>query len=693
VVVPLTGGRTVPIIADEYVDPEFGTGALKITPGHDVNDYELGKKHGLPIINIMADDGSLTAAAGPRYAGVDRFAARALVWADLGAAGLALREEPHASRVPRSQRGGEIVEPLVREQWFVRMDGLAPPALAALESGALRVVPERFAKTYRGWLEGIRDWCVSRQLWWGHRIPVYYLFESEAAAAAYDAGGAPPAAHVAARSPAEARARADAPGGPLPPGAPLRQERDVLDTWFSSALWPFSTLGWPTGAGAGDGPLDPSSDLARFYPTNVMETGHDILFFWVARMVMMGIELTGKVPFDTVYLHGLVRDEAGRKMSKSLGNVVDPVTTVDEYGADALRWTLATGGTPGQDLNLSLDRVLSSRNFSNKIWNAAKFVLMALENAPEGAGAAWAAAAAADFSAPGAAVGLPLAERWAVSAAHAAAAEATAAHEALDVGEAGRALYEFAWSDFADWYIESAKARLYGDDPAAAAATRAVLAYVLDVVLRLAHPFMPFITEELWQALPRRAGDDALAVAAWPADALPRDAEAEAHFAALRAAVRAVRNARAEYGVEPGRRVAALVVVADDALRAALEAEAAALALLARLDPEQLTFAAAAPAAGAAGAGATIELVVREGLEVRLPMAGLFDAAKEVERLRKQAAKAEKDLSGLMGRLGNATFAAKAPPEVVAEAEGAAAELREQLAALAAKIAKFEALG
>jgi valyl-tRNA synthetase len=680
-VVPFSGGRRVPVIADAYVDRAFGTGALKVTPGHDANDYEIGQRHGLEILNIMNDDGTLNAAAGA-YAGQDRFAARAALWADMRAAGLAIKEEPHTLRVPRSQRGGEIVEPLVREQWFVRMAGLAGPALAAVDSGETRIVPERFERTYRGWLDNIRDWCVSRQLWWGHRIPVWYVHDSAAAADAAPGGVA--ARYVVARSAADAAAAAAAAHGP---GVVLRQEEDVLDTWFSSALWPFSTLGWPQ---------EGAPDLARHYPTSVMETGHDILFFWVARMMMLGIELTGAAPFATVYLHGLVRDDKGRKMSKSLGNVVDPVETVAQYGADALRFTLATGTSPGQDVSLSMERVNASRNFTNKLWNAGKFVAFALEQAGAGAEPGeWARLGGVEFSSPGATAALALPERWIVGAMHAAAAEMTAAHERLDFAEAGRLLYDFVWSDFADWYIEAAKAKLYGGDPRQAAATREVLVYVYDGILRLAHPFMPFITEELWQALPPRG--PALIAAAWPADGLPTDPAAAAEFDALRATVRAVRNARAEYGVEPGRRVAATVAVADAGLRGALQREAAVLALLARLEPDQLTFVEAASSSGgdgssAPGGGGRIELVVREGLEVYLPMAGLFDAAKEVERLQKQAAKLEKDAAALAARLSNPKFVGKAPPEVVAEVQAAAAEAAEQLAAVLDKVEKFRAL-
>ena len=680
--VPFSGGRKIPIISDEYVDREFGTGALKITPGHDVNDYEIGKRHNLEIINIMNNDGTLNATAG-KYAGQDRFIARKALWEDMRAAGMVIKEEPHTSRVPRSQRGGEIVEPLVREQWFVKMESLAKPALEAVSSGETKIIPERFEKIYNGWLENIRDWCVSRQLWWGHRIPVWYVYDSEAAAEA--AGGVAGGRYVVGRNETEAKLKAEAQFGA---GVALCQDPDVLDTWFSSGLWPFSTLGWPD---------EGAADLQKFYPTAVMETGHDILFFWVARMMMMGIEFTGKVPFKTIYLHGLVRDEKGRKMSKSLGNVVDPVETIEQYGADALRYTLATGTSPGQDLNLSLDRVNGSRNFTNKLWNAGKFVLFALEQAgvvQDGERAEeWAALASGQgFSSRDSLASLALPERWIISQLHKSVDAMTNAQENLDFGEAGRLLYEFVWSDFADWYIEAAKSRLYGKDPAAAEATRKVLVYVYDAILKLAHPFMPFITEELWQSMPKNGVS--IMTAAWPATAQAVDSTADSQFEALQATVKAIRNARAEYGVEPGRKIGVTVAVADPALRAALADEAPVFALLAKLDPEGIRF--VGEVSGGADEGekssGQIELVVREGLEVLVPLAGLFDAAKEIDRLQKQAGKIEKELEGLQARLTNPKFVGKAPEKVVNEVKAAASEAAEQLAAVKEKIAKFEAV-
>ena len=674
-VVPLSGGRAIPIIADTYVDMEFGTGALKITPGHDINDYELGKRHDLEIINIMNNDGTLNAAAG-KYENMDRFKVRKALWNDLKAEGLAEKEEPHVQRVPRSQRGGEIVEPLVREQWFVKMDGLAKPALKAVETGETQIIPERFEKIYRMWLEDIKDWCVSRQLWWGHRIPVWYVFDSEELA---DASQGVSDRYIVARNESDAKAKAAQEYGD---GIVLRQEVDVLDTWFSSALWPFSTLGWPN---------EDSHDLMKYYPTSVMETGHDILFFWVARMMMMGIEFTGKAPFDTIYLHGLVRDEKGRKMSKSLGNVVDPVETIEKYGADALRYTLATGTSPGQDLNLSLDRVNGSRNFTNKIWNVAKFVLFALEQASVGVGSKeWNDLSHASFETEACLQGMDLPERWIISRMHETVIQSTKSHEKLDFGEAGRILYEFIWSDFADWYVETAKSRLYGDDPAAADTARHVLVYILQNILKMTHPFMPFISEEIWSAIPQSEG--ALIASSWPSTQGYIDSEALDAFSAFQSTVRSVRNARAEYEVEPGKKIEASIVTSSPDLCAYFTQEKKSLALLAKLDSDKLTIEEGIVKKESQTDSKQIELVVKEGLEIILPLAGLFDPAKEVDRLQKQADKIAKELEGLEKRLSNKSFVDKAPEHVVADVQTSAKELSDQLAVINEKIENFKHL-
>ncbi|KAL3143467.1 hypothetical protein ABBQ38_002278 [Trebouxia sp. C0009 RCD-2024] len=674
--------RRITIIADEYVDREFGTGALKITPAHDPNDYEIGKRHGLEVINIMNNDGTLNANAGD-YCDLDRAEARTKLWADLEAANMTLKKEDYTVRVPRSQRGGEIVEPLVREQWFVRMQPLAQPALQAVREGDIKIVPERFEKIYNRWLENIRDWCISRQLWWGHRIPVYYVFPNQESADASETGRCDD--YVVAKSADDAMQKAQLQYGN---DVVLRQEQDVLDTWFSSGLWPFSTLGWPQTD-------PPTSDLAKFYPTTVMETGHDILFFWVARMVMMGLEFTGQVPFSTIYLHGLVRDEQGRKMSKTLGNVVDPLDVIQKYGTDALRFTLATGTTAGQDLNLSEERLLSSRNFTNKLWNAGKFILFNLEQLDE---EEWSGLAQADFSSPGALHQLPLPERWVLSALHQVIDRSSTAHERHDFGDAGRMLYDFCWGEFADWYIEAAKARLYGQDPQAALQTRQVLVYVFDSLLKLAHPFMPFITEELWQAMPHQG--DALISAPWPSSSGPVDTGALQQFEALQSVVRSIRNARAEYGVELGRKIPATICVAADNTREALQQEAAVVCLLAKVDSEALAFdASTSKSNGSSGEqDSSITVVVQEGLEWRLAVraldshpaclriAGLFDAKKEQQRLEKQQVKLEKDLQGLQGRLKNPKFVQNAKPEVVKEAQQAALEGEQKLAQIQQKM-------
>ncbi|KAK9846098.1 hypothetical protein WJX84_007187, partial [Apatococcus fuscideae] len=623
--VPMTN-RLIPVIADSYVEREFGTGALKITPGHDPNDYEIGKRCDLELINIMGDDGSMNANAGP-YEGLDRFVARKKLWADMKDAGLVIKEEPYTMRVPRSQRGGEVVEPLVREQWFVRMESLAKPALQAVEDGSLQIVPARFIKTWSMWLENIRDWCISRQLWWGHRIPVWYAFQDEAAADAAPGGRGDD--YIVARNQQEALQQAQQRFGE---GVVLRQDPDVLDTWFSSGLWPFSTLGWPD---------QNAPDLQRFYPTNTLETGHDILFFWVARMVMMGIELTGQSPFSTVYLHGLVRDEQGRKMSKSLGNVVDPVEIIQSHSCDALRFTLATGTTAGQDLNLSMDRVVSSRNFCNKLWNAGKFILMNLQNVDQ---ERWHSLETADFSQPESLQELPLTERWILSATHQVVDEVTAAQERLDFGAVGRLIYDFFWNQFADWYIEAAKVRLYSQD-ASQASAQEVLVYAFRTVLALAHPLMPFITEELWGALPHRG--PALMVAQWPSHTHAIDAAALDQFKVLQDLVRGIRNSRAEYGVDLGMRIPATLVIEDDALRELLQQELPVISSLSKLDESASVEAPQSHSVasnGSASSGQSVTVVISPGAQVRLPLAGLFDAEKELQRLAKQESKIAADL-------------------------------------------------
>jgi len=618
-------GRTVPVIADDYVKMDFGTGALKITPAHDVNDYAIGKRHGLKLTNILNKDATINSVGGV-YESLDRYACREKLWADMSDAGLTLKVEAHTQRVPRSDRGGEVIEPMISSQWFIKMDGMAAKGLAAVRSGDLKIVPERFEKVYFNWLENIQDWCVSRQLWWGHRIPVWYADGSDK--------------YFVARNEAEAREKAEA---ELGAGVALRQDEDVLDTWFSSGLWPFATVGWP----------QQTSDFARFYPASVLETGYDILFFWVARMVMLGLELTGEVPFHTIYMHGLVRDGQGQKMSKTKGNVVDPIETIEKYGTDALRLSLVTGVTPGQDVPLSMEKVESNRNFANKLWNTARFIVMGLE------GLSGEEKAALAVSRPMTAVemeSLPLAERWITSRCHSLVNSVTAQLNDNDFGPAGQSIYAFLWDEYADWYIEISKKRIGSDDAATQAQARRTLVYVLDSCLRLLHPFMPFITEELWQRLPHDG--PSLMVASWPQrdDALlPTDEGAVRDFESLQALVRSVRNARSEYRVEPGKLIAATVVAPEGVARV-LQPEAEAIASLARIAPALLEWASPADAQPEVG---VVRLVVDEAVEAYLPLSELVDAEKERARLGKQQAKLESAIEKLNSRIRAPGFADK----------------------------------
>ncbi|HEY54177.1 MAG TPA: valine--tRNA ligase [Caldilineae bacterium] len=626
--------RTIPIIHDTYVDREFGTGALKITPGHDPHDFEIGQRHGLRIINIMNKDATLNAEAGP-YAGLDRFEARKKLWADMQTAGLTIKEEPYQLQVPRAQRGGEIIEPLVSMQWWLNTDAMAQLGLAAVRTGRIKIIPERFTKVYYHWLENLRHWCLSRQLWWGHRIPVWYGPDGEV---------------FVARSAEEAQAAATEHYGEA---VKLEQDPDVLDTWFSSGLWPFSTLGWP----------EDTPDLRRFYPTDVMETGYDILFFWVSKMIMQGLMYTNDIPFHTVYLHGLVRDEHGRKMSKTYGNVVDPIEVMDNYGTDALRFTLLTGSTPGNDMNLSIERIRANRNFANKIWNATRFVL---GNLPE------------DFKYAGAPDPdqLDLPDRWVLHRLNHIIDTATRLFESYQFGEAGRQVYEFLWGDFADWTIEAAKPRLRGENPDP---VRQTLVYVLDQTLRLLHPFIPYVTEELWQHLPKAEGEaPALIVAAWPeSNPAFENQDAAGAFERLREGVRTIRNARREYGVDPARKIAATIDAGDYA--ELFQTMAPVLALLARLDPDQLVF-------GPAPAGEKGSTLVAGDITIFLPLGGMVDVEAELARLQKQLAETEKRIRGAEARLGNENFVSKAPAKVVEQARQTLADLQTQRAKLAEQI-------
>ncbi len=642
--------RTVPVIHDTYVERAFGTGALKITPGHDTNDFAIGQRHGLQIINIMNKDATLNAEAGP-YAGLDRFEARKRLWADMEAEELVIKSEPYTMQVPRSQRGGEMIEPLISKQWFVDVRPMAAMSLAAVRSGRIQIVPERFTKVFYHWMETVRPWCISRQLWWGHRIPIWY---------------GPDERPFCAHDEAEAQAQAAAfYGHPVS----LKQDDDVLDTWFSSGLWPFSTLGWPAD----------TADLRRFYPTSVLETGYDILFFWVARMIMMGLLFTNDAPFQTVYLHGLVRDEKGRKMSKTYGNVIDPIAVMDEMGTDALRFTLLTGSTPGNDMNLSVERVRGNRNFANKIWNAARFVLSSLERLP-----------ATTFDAPAQPT---LAQRWVRNRLQRTIEETTRLFEAYQYGEAGRQAYEFLWGDYCDWYIEIAKAEL--NDPATALSAAQTLVEVLEKALRLLHPFIPYVTEEIWQHLrsfcqqaPAAAYGQldwppALIVQRWPTPAAGQmDAAAGEDFERVQEVVRAIRNARAEAKVEPGRRITAQIVTGEQShLLDLFASQREVLANLARLQPERLIVTSTLPAPAQA-----MTLVVG-GVTCYLPLAGMVDASAERARLQAELDQVTASLERVERTLANDSFVARAPAEVVARERARLADWQQQRAGLAERLA------
>src|SRR5215207_6845326 len=632
--------RLIPIVADAAVDPAFGTGAVKVTPAHDPNDFEIGKRQGLPAINVMNTDGTMNADAGP-FAGMPIAAARTAVVARLERDGRLVRTEPHVHAIGHCQRCDTVVEPLISTQWFVRMEELARPAIAAARDGSLQFVPEHFRGVYLNWLENIHDWTVSRQLWWGHRIPVWYcqrcgetiVTEAETLDVCPHCGG------------------------------PVEQDPDVLDTWFSSGLWPFSTLGWP----------DDTPDLRRYYPSSVMETGYDILFFWVARMVIFGLEVMGELPFHTVYLHGTVRDISGARMSKTKGNVMDPTVVTAEYGADALRFALVTQSGPGTDLRLDIQKVEDARNFANKLWNATRFALRPIGEAE----------IVKSDDGPARPIGqLALADRWILSRLDATIEDANRLMQAHQYGEAGKTIREFVWSELCDWYIEAAKVRQRGS-----AAERQVvaqtLAYAMERSVRLLHPFMPFVTEALWQELPHLG--ESVMIAAWP-EAGPRDEAAETEFGALIETVRAIRNARTEAGVEPGRWIAAEVFAGTHA--GAFETARRELGTLARIADDQLVIRSGRPE-GLEGQGALT--AVAGNVVAMLPLAGMVDFDAERDRLRKEinAAVAERDRA--QAQLGNQAFIAKAPDHVVEVQRRRLATADEQISLLERRLAELDA--
>jgi valyl-tRNA synthetase len=666
-------GRRIPIVADEHVDAAFGTGCVKVTPAHDPNDFAIGQRHDLPLVTVMAKDGTMNEAA-VRFAGLDRFEARKAVVAAMEEGGFLVKVEPYRHSVPFSDRGKVPVEPLLSTQWFVRAEPLAARCREALDQLQPRFVPERWAKVYRDWLTDIRDWCISRQLWWGHRIPAWFVV-SETGGAITD--NTP---YVVARNEAEAREKAEAQFGSGTHAHPvvLEQDPDALDTWFSSGLWPFSTLGWPD---------QQAADLQRWYPTSVLVTGFDIIFFWVARMTMMaGALMSGRegsgipwIPFRDVYIHGLVRDENNRKMSKSAGNGIDPLPLIDRYGADALRFALVREvAGAGQDIRLDYDRkaetsatVEASRNFANKLWNATRFALMNL------GGETPACLGEPDPAA------LQLADRWILSRLARVNRDTAERYGNYGLGEAAKGLYEFAWNEVCDWYLELIKRRLNpGASPGPAAladqrTARQVLAKLLSELLVMLHPLMPHLSEELWHALTGAPEHAFLALQSWPAvDVVALDDALEASFAELIEAIRVVRNLRAVAGLKPSQCVPVRFVTGRAGLASVLRAAAADITALTRADSLQVLDPVAAEAAPAARALAGVS----GELQVLLPIEGLVDLEALRARLEKDIAKAEKEIRGLVARLANPSFADKAPPEVVAECRANLADAEAQAA-------------
>ena len=617
--------REIPIFGDEYVDMEFGTGCVKVTPCHDPNDFEMGQRHNLEQILVFNEDATVNENGG-KYEGMDRYECRKAVIRDLEEGGYLVKTEDHEHNVGTCYRCGTTVEPMTSAQWFVKMAPLAKPAMDVVHEGKTRFVPDRFAKTYLRWMENVHDWCISRQLWWGHRIPAFYCDDcGEMTVSKEDV-------HVC----------------PKCGSKNVRQEEDVLDTWFSSALWPFSTLGWP----------EKTPELDYFYPTSTLVTGYDIIFFWVARMIFSGLAHMGETPFETVYIHGLVRDAQGRKMSKSLGNGIDPLEVIDQYGADALRFTLATGNSPGNDMRFSTERVEASRNFCNKIWNASRFIQMNLT-----IGRDKAASLPAD---------LALEDKWIVSKYNTLVAEVTRNIDQYELGLAAAKLNDFIWDNFCDWYIEIAKTRLQAGDEK----VQQVLCYVLSGAMQLLHPFMPFITETIWQALPHEG--PSVMVSQWPQyDETLRFAEEEAQMETLMDAVRAIRNRRSEMNVPPSKKAKVLILTEK---RDTFAAGAGFFPKLAYASAIELVDAVPADAAKMAS-------VVTGDAQLYMPMGDLIDFAAERARLEKEKAKVEDDIAFVMKKLDNPSFTQKAPEKIVAVEREKAEKLREHLAKLEESIA------
>lgn len=611
-VLPIVG-REIPVIADEYVEKDFGSGAVKITPAHDPNDFEMGLRHDLPQITVMDESGTMNEFAG-KYQGLDRSECRKQIVNDMKESGVLLRIEDHVHQVGHSERSGAVVEPYLSTQWFVKMQPLAEAAVDAQKSGkGVNFVPDRFERTYLHWMENVRDWCISRQLWWGHRIPAWY---SESTGEV-----------VVAMNEEEARAKLGKDD--------LRQDEDVLDTWFSSALWPFTTMGWPN--------LD-SEDFKRYYPTSVLVTGYDIIPFWVSRMIFQGLEFTDQMPFKDTLIHGLVRDSEGRKMSKSLGNGIDPLEVIEQYGADAMRYMISTGSTPGQDLRFRWERVEQARNFANKIWNASRFALMNLEGFT-----------AADIDISGE---LGTADKWILHRLNETSRDITRLIDAYEFGETGRLLYNFIWDDLCDWYIEFAKLSLYGEDQATKKKTQSVLAYVLDRTMRLIHPFMPFISEEIWQHLPHEG--ETLMLASWPTyDEAFENTEAVTEMNLLMDVIRAVRNIRAEVNVPMSKKVELQLKPVSEQIASIIDRNADYICRFCNTSEYRSSLALEAP-------DKAMTAVVT-GVEMYLPLAGLIDIAQEITRLEKEIQHLNSEVERVEKKLNNPGFVSKAPEKVIEE--------------------------
>ena len=647
-------GRRIPIIADAVVSREFGTGAVKITPGHDPNDFLTGKRHGLPMISVMDEEARMTVEAG-RYRGLDRYECRKQLVADLEADGLVEKIEPHQLAVAQCYRCRTVVEPLLSVQWFVKVGPLAAPAIAAVREGRTRFVPEHWEKVYYGWMENIRDWCISRQLWWGHQVPAWYCLDCDRGAIS---GEAPEGTVVSERA-TPIVSRTDPTDCPRCHEKNLIRDGDVLDTWFSSALWPFSTMGWP----------EKTATLSRFYPTSALVTGFDIIFFWVARMMMMGLHFMNDVPFRDVYVHALVRDEQGQKMSKSKGNVIDPLALLDRYGTDALRFTLVALSAMGRDIKLSEDRVEGYRNYANKIWNAARFVLL---------NAVGEQTVRSDLPLP--ADDLTLADRWILHRFAVVSAEVRAALESYRFNEAASALYRFLWSDYCDWYLEMAKISLA--EPERRATTLRVLVGVLERFLRLLHPFMPFLTEELWQALPTPKSEESIVITAYPEAAgewLRADVDA---MDTVIEAIRAVRNVRADLNVAPSVAIELVIFGGGGARLGPHENYLRRLAGVKTIDYRD---------GGERPKGAAT--VVVDGLELTIPLRGLVeDPAAEIARNRRQLEKLEKEIRGIAGKLANPQFLERAPAEIIEKEREKERELTERRASLERNVERLSTL-